>query len=152
MLDTFISSSSVRQRPINNCIRDPRTEKLVRADQDLEIFLGPGPVLVRGSLNCIVEKINSQKSRILLWQIILTRPEIYSKWHISSFFLSVSHSCPSDSSNEWIRLREQNVKWVIVRARSKKVKPDAGLEPATVGLKVQRSTDWANQALRNCRR
>ena len=29
----------------------------------------------------------------------------------------------------------------------KKVKPDAGLEPATVGLKVQRSTDWANQAL-----
>ena len=27
-----------------------------------------------------------------------------------------------------------------------KVKPDAGLEPATVGLKVQRSTDWANQA------
>ena len=24
--------------------------------------------------------------------------------------------------------------------------PDAGLEPATVGLKVQRSTDWANQA------
>ena len=28
----------------------------------------------------------------------------------------------------------------------KKVKPDAGLEPATVGLKVQRSTDWANQA------
>ena len=34
----------------------------------------------------------------------------------------------------------------------KKVKPDAGLEPATVGLKVQRSTDWANQALQNCRR
>ena len=27
-----------------------------------------------------------------------------------------------------------------------KCKPDAGLEPATVGLKVQRSTDWANQA------
>ena len=27
-----------------------------------------------------------------------------------------------------------------------KIKPDAGLEPATVGLKVQRSTDWANQA------
>ena len=27
-----------------------------------------------------------------------------------------------------------------------KVQPDAGLEPATVGLKVQRSTDWANQA------
>ena len=27
-----------------------------------------------------------------------------------------------------------------------KVKPDAGLEPVTVGLKVQRSTDWANQA------
>ena len=28
-----------------------------------------------------------------------------------------------------------------------KHEPDAGLEPATVGLKVQRSTDWANQAL-----
>ena len=28
-----------------------------------------------------------------------------------------------------------------------KIKPDAGLEPATVGLKVQRSTDWANQAV-----
>ena len=28
----------------------------------------------------------------------------------------------------------------------KNIKPDAGLEPATVGLKVQRSTDWANQA------
>ena len=27
-----------------------------------------------------------------------------------------------------------------------KNEPDAGLEPATVGLKVQRSTDWANQA------
>ena len=27
-----------------------------------------------------------------------------------------------------------------------KSEPDAGLEPATVGLKVQRSTDWANQA------
>ena len=32
----------------------------------------------------------------------------------------------------------------------KKVKPDAGLEPATVGLKVQRSTDWANQAPIHC--
>ena len=30
---------------------------------------------------------------------------------------------------------------------SGKNKPDAGLEPAAVGLKVQRSTDWANQAL-----
>ena len=30
-------------------------------------------------------------------------------------------------------------KWV-------KSEPDAGLEPAAVGLKVQRSTDWANQA------
>ena len=29
-----------------------------------------------------------------------------------------------------------------------KFEPDAGLEPATVGLKVQRSTDWANQALK----
>ena len=33
-----------------------------------------------------------------------------------------------------------------------KVQPDAGLEPATVGLKVQRSTDWANQARRQFRR
>ena len=32
----------------------------------------------------------------------------------------------------------------------KKIKPDAGLEPATVGLKVQRSTDWANQAPERC--
>ena len=31
--------------------------------------------------------------------------------------------------------------------KNQKFKPDAGLEPATVGLKVQRSTDWANQAL-----
>ena len=29
----------------------------------------------------------------------------------------------------------------------RKREPDAGLEPAAVGLKVQRSTDWANQAL-----
>ena len=35
---------------------------------------------------------------------------------------------------------------------SKKVQPDAGLEPATVGLKVQRSTDWANQARLSSRR
>ena len=34
-----------------------------------------------------------------------------------------------------------------IESPPKKVKPDAGLEPATVGLKVQRSTDWANQAL-----
>ena len=31
--------------------------------------------------------------------------------------------------------------------RKCKTTPDVGLEPTTVGLKVQRSTDWANRAL-----
>ena len=34
----------------------------------------------------------------------------------------------------WIRKIRKDLK-------EKKIKPDAGLEPATVGLKVQRSTD-----------
>ena len=33
-------------------------------------------------------------------------------------------------------------------SREEKGAPDVGLEPTTVGLKVQRSTDWANRALR----
>ena len=42
--------------------------------------------------------------------------------------------------------RNPDYKCTIFVMSIKKVKPDAGLEPATVGLKVQRSTDWANQA------
>ena len=33
----------------------------------------------------------------------------------------------------------------------KNISPDKGLEPLTSGLKVPRSTDWANRALTNCR-
>ena len=44
---------------------------------------------------------------------------------------------------------ESGPKWTVMdesKVDGPKLKPDAGLEPATVGLKVQRSTDWANQA------
>ena len=37
--------------------------------------------------------------------------------------------------------RNPDYKCTIFVMSIKKVKPDAGLEPATVGLKVQRSTD-----------
>ena len=35
----------------------------------------------------------------------------------------------------------------ILFSRFKKLPPDKGLEPLTSGLKVPRSTDWANRAI-----
>ena len=34
----------------------------------------------------------------------------------------------------------------ICRTQQKIISPDEGLEPSTLGLKVPRSTDWANRA------
>jgi len=50
-------------------------------------FFGIENIFLAFSYNRIVEQINAQKSWILFWQIVLTRPEIDSEWHFR-FFIS----------------------------------------------------------------